>query len=350
MEEQLAGIDLIVLEHDPLGSGTLEFLGDLRENPQHNQVPVVVLSSISDFDIELQQKYKIAHCLTKPVKQTVLFSVVQSLFQAGSQDVPDKASGDCAKEKQDLTTGQILLVEDTKDNQVLATKILETAGHKVDLAENGREAVDAVLKFNYDLILMDIQMPKMDGFEATQKIRAHERQSESGRVPIIAFTAHALGGYKEKCLQNGMDDYVTKPVKKRKLLDAVAKWLDPRPTILVVDDSIDNRQLLENFFSKREDFKTVFVVNGEEAVKEYETRPLSLILMDMEMPVMDGYTATSKIRSAEQGSHIPIVALTAHNDSTQLNKCLASGCDQALTKPIRKKTLFKVVEDYLSTS
>jgi len=119
----------------------------------------------------------------------------------------------------------ILLVEDNSDNQKLACKILEKQGFRVDVAADGNLALEAVRNQNYDLILMDIQMPGIDGFEATQMIRTYEKKSEQDPTPIIALTAHALQGYRDKCLQQGMDDYLTKPLKKNLLLSKVEEWL-----------------------------------------------------------------------------------------------------------------------------
>ncbi|MFQ5637148.1 MAG: ATP-binding protein [bacterium] len=118
----------------------------------------------------------------------------------------------------------LLLVEDNPDNQMLTKRILEKSGYLVDVADNGKIAVEAVQRTDYDLILMDIQMPVMDGFEATRTIRSLEHANQMNRVPIVAVTAHALVGYKEKCLQNGMDDYITKPLRKKILLETVEKW------------------------------------------------------------------------------------------------------------------------------
>ncbi|MCP4368947.1 MAG: response regulator [Deltaproteobacteria bacterium] len=123
---------------------------------------------------------------------------------------------------------QILLVEDYPTNQKIAIRHLTKAGYKVDLAKNGKQAVEAYNRKNYNLILMDIQMPVMDGYQATHEIRkleAHHSTSQlCSRLPIIAMTAHAIDGYKERCLEAGMDDYITKPLKRSKFLSVVDRW------------------------------------------------------------------------------------------------------------------------------
>jgi len=107
-------------------------------------------------------------------------------------------------------------------NQKLAHRILTKAGAEVVLANNGQEAVDAWTQDDFNVILMDVQMPVMDGFAATHEIR--QREAENMRVPIVALTAHALPGYREKCLKAGMDDFVTKPLKAKLLRQTVHRW------------------------------------------------------------------------------------------------------------------------------
>jgi PAS domain S-box-containing protein len=135
------------------------------------------------------------------------------------------AAGKRSTRKKGYTSHKILLAEDNPDNQKITSRYLMKAGYDVDIAENGKLAVESIKKSEYDLILMDIYMPEMDGFEATREIRAYEKSQGDGRIPIVAFTAHAVEGYKEKCLENDMDDYLTKPVKKQSLIHTVGKWL-----------------------------------------------------------------------------------------------------------------------------
>jgi CheY-like chemotaxis protein len=118
----------------------------------------------------------------------------------------------------------ILLVEDNPINQKVGQRLLEKAGHTVVLAANGREALDRVFAHAFDLVLMDVQMPEMDGLEATLAIRHSERDS-GRRLPIVAVTAHAMKGDRERCLEAGMDGYVTKPVVPHVLFQAMADAL-----------------------------------------------------------------------------------------------------------------------------
>jgi CheY-like chemotaxis protein len=144
---------------------------------------------------------------------------------------------------------EILLAEDYPTNQQVALRHLHSAGYNVDLAENGLEAVNAFQKKEYDLILMDLQMPVMDGYEATGKIRElemslnkgsdNEISAERKKVPIVAMTAHAIKGIKEKCLETGMDDYITKPLRKTEFLSFVGKYEKLAPRL----PDFDNNEL-----------------------------------------------------------------------------------------------------------
>jgi len=118
------------------------------------------------------------------------------------------------------------VAEDNAVSQRVAVRMLEKAGHRVDLVSNGREAVEALQRTSYDLVLMDCQMPEMDGFEATRAIRAAEVGTDR-HVPILALTASAMQQDREQCLAAGMDDYLAKPFTKQTLTAALERWTGP---------------------------------------------------------------------------------------------------------------------------
>ena len=123
-------------------------------------------------------------------------------------------------------TTRILLVEDNLVNQKVASKLLNRMGFDVELAADGKAAVEAVTSRKYDLVLMDVQMPEMDGYQATARIRELEKAGRGDRrVPIIAMTAHAMKGDRQKCLASGMDDYLSKPIDPQIMLAKIEKWL-----------------------------------------------------------------------------------------------------------------------------
>ncbi|MBK7259463.1 MAG: response regulator [Ignavibacteriae bacterium] len=162
--------------------------------------------------------------LEKPVKQSELFDAIVTVLDKDQSMTVRKTSGDAIKPAEQPL--RVLLAEDHIVNQELAMGILELAGHITTLARNGKEAVDMLSWQEFDVVLMDVQMPEMDGFQATAIIR--DREKETGdHIPIIAMTAHAMSGYKEKCLDAGMDDYLSKPVRANQLLEFLSR-LGPR--------------------------------------------------------------------------------------------------------------------------
>jgi CheY-like chemotaxis protein len=132
---------------------------------------------------------------------------------------------DAATYKDSQFHAKILLAEDNQVNALVGKAMLEKLGCSVDPVNDGQAAVEAVSRNSYDLVFMDCQMPLMDGYEATRKIREAEKGLKPSHVPIIALTAHAMQGARELCLANGMDDYITKPFNLSLLKDILKKWL-----------------------------------------------------------------------------------------------------------------------------
>ena len=123
------------------------------------------------------------------------------------------------------SSGRVLLVEDNKVNQLVGSKVLVNLGYTFTIANNGVEAVDAFRSGEYDAVLMDCQMPEMDGYEATAAIRRIE--GTNGHIPIIAMTAAAMEGDRERCMAAGMDDFITKPVRLEAVSTVLARWVKP---------------------------------------------------------------------------------------------------------------------------
>ena len=168
-----------------------------------------------------------ARCLTRPVRPTRLRQMLLDLI-AGTADgpAPTTAAGPPAASIVPGRSMRILIAEDNVVNQRVAVRMIEKAGHHAVIVTNGREAVAALHEHRYDLVLMDCQMPQMDGFEATRQIRAAEAGS-SGHVPIIALTANALEGDRDRCVMAGMDDYLAKPFTKQGLAAILERWGSP---------------------------------------------------------------------------------------------------------------------------
>jgi PAS domain S-box-containing protein len=346
LQKAHAKIDLILLDHQMPEMDGVELARSIRKNRKLQKLKIIMLSSWGGLKAELMQELDIAASVTKPVRQSRLLDTLMIVLRNEKKQKIMPSTTKTLGVFQTKTCRRILIVEDNMDNQNLAKRILQKAGYLVDLAENGQQGVEAAQKFHYDLILMDIQMPVLDGFGATHQIRDWERKQGESHVPIIAVTAHAIAGYLERCLQHEMNDYITKPLRKKVLLEIVDKWIDPRPTILVVDDSKDNSNLIKYYLEREDECKLIFAQNGQEALDVFQRHTISLILMDMEMPILDGYKATRAIRKLEKNTQIPIIALTAHQGRREINKCLEAGCTTYLSKPIKKQKLLRIIHQH----
>ncbi|HEX6160177.1 MAG TPA: response regulator [Thermoanaerobaculia bacterium] len=185
---------------------------------------IVLTSMASRLEIGTMRVVGIDACLTKPVKQSALFDAIADALGGGMRDLAPilPASTPRAPAAEMRPHVRILVAEDNPVNQKLAVRQLQKLGFHADTVGNGIEAVEAVQRVPYDLVLMDCQMPDMDGFDATREIR----RVEKGHTPIIALTANALEGDRERCLAAGMDDYLCKPVIEAELQAVLARWVD----------------------------------------------------------------------------------------------------------------------------
>ncbi|QDV47812.1 Signal transduction histidine-protein kinase BarA [Stieleria neptunia] len=212
--------------HMPNRSG-FDLVSEIRSDPTLKDLPVIACTAYDQpGDHQRWNELEIYRYLMKPVKQTELFDAVLGVLGVSAIAKPDESP--TADAQCDIRPLNILLAEDNQVNQTLAIALLKKWGHTVTLASDGKEALEQYLSGSYELVLMDVQMPEMDGMEATRRIREAERE-QGGHVPIIALTAHALAGDQEKCLAAGMDGYVSKPLRINELRDAISSFF--------VDDS-----------------------------------------------------------------------------------------------------------------
>jgi signal transduction histidine kinase/DNA-binding response OmpR family regulator len=234
--------DVVCLDLQMPDIDGLQVAREIRRTAALGATKILLLTSAGDTSAITGAELRLDEILVKPVSQAELLAALCRLVATKSTSATDSSA------EQAPTTRQlrILLAEDSVGNQRLATAVLEGRGHEIVLTENGRDAVAAFADSKFDLVLMDVQMPVMDGFEATSHIRAAEAGS-SRHTPIIALTARALSGDAELCLQAGMDDYVSKPFRPRELLQAVARCLPqvPPDTPPVLDTGFDRQQVLE---------------------------------------------------------------------------------------------------------
>ncbi len=159
--------------------------------------------------------------LLKPIRQQLIYDALMAVLVGKEKKMPIITRHLLAERRR--ADKRILIAEDNAINQKLAVILLSKAGFSADTVENGLEAVQKIKSGGYSAVLMDVQMPEMDGYEATQHIR--EWESNRQHIPIIAMTAHAMKGDRERCLEHGMDDYVSKPLDLKILLGVLDRWL-----------------------------------------------------------------------------------------------------------------------------
>lgn len=229
-------IDLLLVDIKHFEEDGVELAKAIKAVPELAEIPVIVLARVGRLgDGSKWRDAGVQGYLAKPIRRDDLLQVIRLALgdaeSSGKERTRRFYTKHAAPEFEHARI-TILLVEDYPTNQLIATEHLTNAGYRVELAQNGLEAVDVFQRKRFDLILMDIQMPIMDGYEAARQIRNIEfkmREKEGKaradrHIPIIALTAHAFKGYRRKCLDAGMDDYLTKPLLRAELLEMVEKW------------------------------------------------------------------------------------------------------------------------------
>jgi len=241
--------------HMPKMDG-FEVAARVKKDPHLRHATVILLTSAGRReDVTRAKTLGVAAALTKPIKQSELWdAIVTALHVPGrAKKRPSMTRERALGAKRPL---RILVAEDNPVNQQLALHLLERRGHSAIVAENGREALAAIEKNIFDLVLMDVQMPEMGGLEATRAIREKEK-STGKHLPVVAMTAHAMQGDRERCLEAGMDGYLAKPLDPKIFLQVVEGTALPggtsetEPSILKSEQTVDNSTLLARFGGDR---------------------------------------------------------------------------------------------------
>ncbi len=264
----------------------------------------------------------------------------------------------------DLRGINVLVVDDCADSRDIMAKILASLDFKVETVASGKDAlqrleIDTVAEDPVDLVLMDWKMPGMDGLETSKKIR----EDLNLTLPIIMMTAFAKEVHKSEAEEAGTNGFLTKPIFQSTLFDAIMDAFGKQGQqkkgvkadfttrasmykkrlkgckILVAEDNFTNQEVAKAILGGAGVFVTI-VVNGEEAVKAVQTGLYDAVLMDVQMPKMNGYQATRQIRKLPGGENLPIVAMTAHAMKGDEEKCLEAGMDAYVAKPINQDRFF----------
>lgn len=222
------GFDLLLSDQCMPEVSGAELVRRVRQEAHLGGLRVIMLSSVPLSELGAGvEALQLDGFMLKPVRQAALREMLRALERA-PQEAEAPGGAPAVPQVATLRRLRLLVVEDNPVNQRVAVAMLERLGHRVEVAGNGHEAVEAVERFAYDLVLMDVQMPELDGYEATRRIRALPQRA--ARLPIIAMTANALKGDAEKCLAAGMDDYLAKPVSSDALTAMLRKWAGRQQT------------------------------------------------------------------------------------------------------------------------
>jgi CheY-like chemotaxis protein/HPt (histidine-containing phosphotransfer) domain-containing protein len=231
--------DLAIVDLDMPEVDGMDLASTIKADSAIASTRLILLTSMGlRGEAEQARRVGFSAYLTKPVKQSRLFDAIATVMgtlpveeQAGRSPVRDtpivtRHSLEEAKahSRERLWRAHVLVAEDNQVNQKVAVRMLERLGYRADVAANGLEVLEALSRIRYAAILMDVQMPEMDGYEATMQIRRRE-EGQGRRIPIIAMTVNAMQGDREKALEAGMDDYVPKPVKREELAAVLERWV-----------------------------------------------------------------------------------------------------------------------------
>jgi two-component system sensor histidine kinase/response regulator len=211
----------------PGGMDGLEAIQRIKHDPRFSHIPTILMIRAAEM---LQQKENgdLDGYLIKPITRSQLFDAIMQVF---GQKHPLKTKPEtktmAGETLEKLRGAQILVVEDNEINQLVALDVLQNMGLQVTIANNGEEALELVRKERFDAVLMDIQMPGMDGYQTTTQIR-RDAHASAAQLPIIAMTANAMESDRQKALEAGMNDYVSKPVDMEKLASVLLSWVNPQ--------------------------------------------------------------------------------------------------------------------------
>jgi signal transduction histidine kinase/CheY-like chemotaxis protein len=308
-------VDLTIIDWQMGGMDGIETAKKIKENPSIPKMPMVLMSA-SDRDGLLGQKSKevgFDSFVLKPVNRSILVDTILAVFGYRddiNKNLKRKIKVDSAR-LDAIGGAKILLVDDNEINRQVAREFLENAGLLVIEASNGKEAVNSVKSNTFDTVLMDVQMPEMDGYEATQKIRRWENAQNDFKpangsldLPIIAMTAHAMEGDKERCLAAGMNDYVTKPIDTKLLFEVLSRWIKPgdrKKANITADPEKDDTHIPA-------EISGIDIVTGLQRVGGNKKLYKSLLLAFVDMHSQ----TVQQIRSALEGNEIEKAADLAH--------------------------------------
>jgi signal transduction histidine kinase/CheY-like chemotaxis protein/ligand-binding sensor domain-containing protein len=333
-------VDLVLMDWDMPAPDGIETARRIHADPARGALPVVLM--VTDFAREpiarAALQAGVHACLAKPVHPAQLLDAVLAGlgFEVAERLPPASAPAALSEAAQRISGARVLVVDDNVINQQVAREVLLGAGVHVELASNGVDAVQLVDSGAFDAVLMDIQMPEMDGYEATARIRA---KSQHARLPVIAMTAHAVAGFRENSLAMGMNDYVTKPIDPERLFAVLASWIrleDGRVAAVApavsIDDApppvpgIDMASALARLGGNRQLLATLL----DKFVEEFEPSPRRLLAAIEQGAFEQGALLVHKVRGAAGNLSMPDL----HRMASELEQLLLAPASGKLDEPL----------------
>ncbi|MBD0402331.1 response regulator [Flammeovirga sp. EKP202] len=344
--------DIILMDIQMPVMDGIEATNYIRNTLQIGTPIIALTANAMKDDLAYYKQIGMNSCVTKPFQQDDLQNELYKLLI--NKDVVDEHEVDLSPWK----GKRILVVEDNEFNQLLVTSILTEWGLEVHKSDDGYQALEEIEKVDFDLILMDIKMPKMDGIETTKIIRKNQEKS----IPIIAFSAHLTEEIEKTFLEVGMNGCIPKPFKVGQLkkiihdvfsLNNEDENIIQKPKegwqgkkVLVVEDNMFNQLLVVNILEGW-GMEIVTAENGKEAVEKFEEHTFDIVLMDIQMPVMDGIEATKLIRQ-KFDENLPIIALTANSGADDQKLYRMSGMNACVAKPFDLDEFEMTIKKFLT--
>ncbi|MCM8533442.1 MAG: response regulator [Lentisphaeraceae bacterium] len=293
-----------------------EILKHIQNSIKNDAVFIAATSDISAKTFNLIKKNDFHNYIFKPIRKHILF---ESLSRSKDDRGDGKAVGKTKVQLEgSFKPAKILIAEDNKINQKLASKMMMKMGHTVEIAENGQEALDAVIAKDFDLVFMDMQMPVMDGIEATKEIR-----KQGYELPIIALTANAFDSDKKNCLESGMDDFTTKPLNRGIVQELILKYSSATKNlteqrILIVEDDSTTMKLLKSSIQQRMPHVVMSEAqSGIEACVKLGSFSPHIIILDLCLPDVDGFGVMDYINNSEQHKALEVILFTGKTDDEE---------------------------------
>ncbi|MBL4633088.1 MAG: response regulator [Kofleriaceae bacterium] len=241
----------------------------------------------------------------------------------------------------------LLVVDDNAENAELLTRVLSRHGYDVIVAENGLEGFEKTKATSPDLILMDIEMPQMDGISSARAIRKWEQQTNHPPIPIIAVTAHALQEFREEALHAGINDFLTKPIDSRLVVDTVNGWLTGLPSVLVVDDFSDTRLLLDRILRHSRLYRSLLAEDGQTAIRLAEAHTPAVVVIDIDLPDMKGWEVADAISKIPAMADVPMIFVSGYDSLEIRDKALTSPNRSYQVKPLTREQFLTAIDDAL---